>query len=334
MSRFQQIISAVVIFAFGVGSCQTAPTQPSIAPSPFPSILTPTLSPTKIVTLETTQEMITPSPTPFLLKTKFPKACQDEYYDSYTKISPNGEWLAESCFANGTMQVSNQDGTIMFVVDSKNYFNDPLFPELTGSITPVHWTKDSHFIYFTATPEQWNDGAYIALDTFAPLLCRIDIDKGEVSQILFGSFYHSFSPTDRRLIEVQEFEHPVKLIVHDLQTGSSQTLIPDNNSKYGQAVRVVWAPDGLKFVFVAAFGGEYGDEVNEPNIQSLILVDLNDLSQQIIVAEVPDFIEPVSWDENDVIVYRIINYEDRYQTATYNYDYQKEEITILPTNAP
>jgi hypothetical protein len=232
------------------------------------------------------------------------------------------------------MQVSDQDGTKMFVVDSSDYFSDPLFPELTGSVTPVHWTKDSHFIYFTVTPEQWNDGAYLALDSFAPLLGRMDIDKGDVVEVLSGSFYHSFSPTDRRLIEVQEFEHPVKLIVHDLQTGLSQTLIPDDNPKYGQAVRVIWSPDGLKFVFVAAFGGEYGDEVNEPNVQSLILVDLHDLSQRVIISEIPDFIETISWAENDVIVYRIRNYEDWYQVTTYNYDYQKEEITVLPTITP
>jgi hypothetical protein len=162
----------------------------------------------------------------------------------------------------------------------------------------------------------------------------MDISSGEISVVLSGTFYHSFSPTDLRLIEVQEFEHPVKLIVHDLQNGLSQTLIPDNNSKYGQAVRVVWSPDGLKFVFVAAFGGEYGDEMNEPNVQSLILVDVEDLSQRIIVSEIPDFIEPVSWDQNDVIFYRIMNYEDVYQTITYTYDYQKEEITVLPTITP
>jgi hypothetical protein len=352
MNRFLEVISATIILTIGVSSCQATtalhPTeisqpivQHTITLSPSLTSVPPTaVAPTDTFDIQRTltpkieQEKANPSSTPFLLKTKFSKACQDEYYDDYTKISLDGEWLAESCFANGTMQVSNPDGTKIFVVDSKDYFSDPLFPELTGSVTPVHWAKDSHFIYFTVTPEQWNDGAYLALDSFAPLLCRMDIDKGEITEILFGSFYHSFSPTDRRLIEVQEFEHPVKLIVHDLQTGLSQTLIPDNNSKYGQAVRVVWSPDGLKFVFVAAFGGEYGDEVNEPNVQSLILVDLDDLSQRIIISEIPDFIEPVAWDENHVILYRIMNYEDRYQITTYTYDYQKEEINVLPTISP
>ena len=133
---------------------------------------------------------------------------------------------------------------------------------------------------------------------------------------------------------MQEFEHPTKLIIHDLKTGSYQTLVPNNNPKYSQAVRVIWSPDGLKFVFVAAFGGEFGDEVSEPNIQSLILVDLESLSQKIILSEIPDFIEPISWDENDMIVYKIMNYSDRYQITAYTYDYLSQEITTLPTSSP
>jgi len=350
MSHFLQRISITIILTFVVGGCQTAVPpmteifQPTIQPiiglspslTPVPSTLSPTNTPDILPSFipETEQEITKPSPTAFLLKTKFSKACQDEYYDEYTKISPSGDWLAESCFSDGIMQVSNQDGTKVFVVNSKDYFSDPNFPDLTGSVKPVHWTNDNHFIYFTATPEQWNDGGFLALDSFAPLLGRMNIENGQTSEILFGAFYHSFSPTDRRLIEVQQFEHPIKLIVHDLKMGSSQTLTPDNNSKYSQAARVVWSPDGLKFVFVAAFGGEFGDEVNEPNVQSLILVDLDDLSQRILLSEISDFIEPMSWNENDVIVYRVMNYEDRYQITTYLYDYQKEEISVLPTATP
>ena len=292
------------------------------------SVVQPTFTPKAI------QILTTPSSTPFLVMTKFPIACQDEFFSQYTKISPDGNWLAQDCSYNGTMKVSNQDGVSFFAVYSRDYFHDPNFPELTGSVTPVHWTNDSRFIYFTVTPEQWNDGGFLALDSFAPLLGQMDIGSGEIYTILTGAFYHSFSPTDRRLIEIQEFEHPIKLIIHDLSTGSYQTLIPDDNPKYSQGVRVVWSPDGIRFVFVAAYGGEFGDEVSEPNIQSLILVNLEDLSQRIILSEIPDFIEPISWDENDKIVYNVVNYLDSYKETTYIYDYHSQEITTLPTKSP
>ena len=340
MKRYSQLIQTTIAFTLIISGCRgTSSLRATETPEDVAhSIFTPIPSATLYLPPRPTDKVVqlpsAPSPTPFLLKTKFSRACQDEYYEDYTKISPDGRWLAESCFSNGTMQVSNQDGTKLIVVDSKDYYSDPNFPELIGSVKPVHWTNDSQFIYFTVTPEQWNDGGFLALDSFAPLLCRLSIEKGEISQVLFGSFYHSFSPTDRLLIEVQEFEHPVQLIVHDLETGLSRALIPDNNPKYSQAVRVVWSPDGSKFVFVAAFGGEYGDEVIEPNFQSLILVDLEDLPQRIIVSEIPDFIEPISWDENNIIVYRVLNYSDRYQIITYAYDYQHQEITALPTITP
>lgn len=281
-----------------------------------------------------TTPSLVPTSTPSGPKAYYSKACQDEFSNKHTKISPDGIWLAESCSSDGIMQVSNHDGSKKFVVNSMDFFSDPLFPELIGSVTPVHWTKDSQFIYFTVTPEQWNDGGFLALDSFAPLLGQINIQNGETSRIFSGTVYHSFSPTDRRLIEVQQFEHPIKLIVHDLKTGSSQMLLPENNSKYSQAAKVVWSPDGLKFIFVAAFGGEYGDEVEEPIVQSLILVDLNDLSQQTIISEIPNFIEPISWDGNDDIVYRIMNYDDTYQIKTYTYNYQNKQTTSLPTTTP
>lgn len=351
MNRYSKILYLPIIIAYIISGCRTVPansitetpqevSQVTVEPSPMAALpSSPTSGPTDTsfvqptFTPEAIQTLTTTSSTPFLVMTKFPIACQDEYFSQYTKISPDGNWLAQDCSYNGTMKVSNQDGVSFFAVDSRDYFHDPNFPELTGLVRPVHWTNDSRFIYFTVTPEQWNDGAYLSLDSFAPLLGRMDIGNGEIYTVLTGAFYHSFSPTDRRLIEIQEFEHPVKLIIHDLNTGLYQTLIPDDNPQYSQGVRVVWSPDGLKFVFVAAYGGEFGDEVSDPNIQSLILVDLENLSQRMILSEIPDFIGPVSWDENDMIVYNIMNYSDRYQITTYTYDYHSQEIIISPTGS-
>ena len=218
MSRHPHIFQVTIIFVIIMSSCNTASSlpvsetpqevvQPIVEPASSATLsLLPTSNSANTLTVkstftpEVTQTLPAPSPTLFLLKTKFTLACQDEFFDKYTKISPDGNWLAEYCSFNGTMQVSNQDGTKSYVVDSKDYFYDPDFPELSGSVYPVHWTNDSHFVYFTVTPEQWNDGGFLALDSFAPLLGRMDIGNGDVYKVLSGSFYHSFSPTDRRLI--------------------------------------------------------------------------------------------------------------------------------------
>lgn len=345
MSRYLTTISFTTVFLFALSSCagKTIPSPKSLEPPIQPVMTNPptmivknTLTTSPTSTLEATRTKALPSPTPFLLKTKFPKACQNMYFDEWTKISPSGDWLAESCSVDGTMQISNQDGTKIFSLNSKDYFYDPIMPELIGSVEPAHWTNDSLFIYFTVTPEQWNDGGFMmTLDVYAPLLARMNIENGETSEIFRGGmFYHSFSPTDRRLIEIQQSKHPTTLIIHDLKTGATQTLTPNNDSRYSQAANIVWSPDGLKFVFVAAFGPDFGDEANQPNIQSLILVDTANLSQRIIISETSDLIKPISWDENDLVIYQTLNYENRNQITTYGYHYQTDEITPLPTIVP
>lgn len=327
--------------------------QPSITPLGLPPTWTPdtkafTPSPTSIIVYtrtptftpkptSTITETLIPSETPYYLKTDFPNACQSEHFSfSYdTLISPDANWLAEFCYPEGKFQVSDKSGTKILHSDFKNYYYDPQYPALLGSMRPVHWTNDSQYIYFTVTPEQWMDGGNISISELAPTLFRMKIANGEISQILSGIFYHSFSPTDRRLIEIQEYKRPVKLIIHDIKTGSSESLIPNNDSRYSQAGKVIWSPDGQKFIFVAAFGFEYGDEVSEPMILSLILVNLSNSSQQIIVSEISDQIEPIKWGENDVITYNIFYYSGGHETRlVYEYDYGSKTIISQSTPTP
>jgi len=311
------------------------PDTKTFTPSPTSSIVytrtpTSTSQPTP-----TTTETRKPSETPYYLKNDFPNACQSEYFGYDTLISPDTNWLAEFCYPEGKFQVSDKSGTKILHSDFKNYYYDPQYPALLGFMRPVHWTNDSQYIYFTVTPEQWMDGGNISISGLAPTLFRMKIANGEISQILSGIFYHSFSPTDRRLIEVQEYKRPVKLIIHDIKTGSSESLIPNSDSRYSQAGEVIWSPDGQKFIFVAAFGFEYGDEVSEPMIHSLILVNLSDASQQIIISEISDQIEPIKWDENDVITYNIFYYSDGHETRlVYKYDYKSKTIFNQSTPTP
>lgn len=308
----------------GCGSLSQTPTN---APS-----FTQTSTPISIQSFFTPTKTVLSAPSP--LKDNFLDTCQEEFFVEYTKISPDGFWLAETCFPDWTMQVSNRDGTKVFSINHKDYLYDPLFPELSGTVQPVHWTDDSKFIYFIVTQEQWNDGAYLALSSFVPLLCRLDVETGEIKTILFGTVYYSFSPNSKKLITIQEFENPVNLFIHDLETETSQAIIPDNNSKYSQAVRILWSPDSSKFVFIAALGNEYGDEINQPNVQSMILVNLSDLSQEVIIKEMPDLIQPASWDEDGIILYHIMSYENMFPVTTYSYDTNNETTEVIGTFTP
>lgn len=304
------------------------PYSPSQTPvAMFTSIPTLTYTPKP----EVFTEIPKPIETQYDLNTEFKSACQKEFSEYNALISPDGNWLAEDCYSVQGMQVSDKMGTKIYIVPIKKFYNDPLFPELSGSVRPVHWTKDSQYIYFTVYLEQWNDGSFSAFDS-APHLKLLKVANGEINDVLAGNFYYSFSPTDRRLIEIQQNEQPLKLIVHDLKTGDLVSLSPVGNPNYRQAGNVIWSPDGLRFVFVNAFGGEIGGEMIEQMIQSLILVNIENMTQEIIVDEISGSITPISWDENNIILYDVSTYSNGQQTTTsYKYDNNtKEAITLTP----
>jgi hypothetical protein len=350
MSIIRQIgrLSSCILLGLFVAACQAAPSPEATALSP--NLVQPTLTarptrtpfppPTRRPTFtpdylsptpENIQGTVAPEPTPFLLKPVFAKACSEAFIDYYMEISPDGNWLAEYCLLKNIFQVSNKSGTKLYTLDFQTLYMDP--DNRDGTIRPVHWTADNQYIYFTLTPEGWMDGGTFSISDLAPLLYRMQASNGEISKILSGLFYHSFSPTDRRMIEIQEYKHPLKLLIHDLKSGTSQTLIPAANAHYGHAGNVLWSPDGLKFVFVAAYGYDYGDEVSESNVQSLIFVDLASLSQQVVVTDLPAYIKPISWDENDMISCEISSNSERIPTM-YTYSYQQGKIIDISTPEP
>lgn len=350
-----QLRFVIVLMVILLSACKNQSTkittQSSTTPLGLPPTWTPdtktfTPSPTSIIVYSRTPtstsrptptitKTLRPSETPYYLKADFPKACQEQYGGHSTLISPDRNWLAEDCYSFGGLQVSNKAREAKFLIPFKKFYNSPLYPNLSGSMRPVHWANDSQYIYFTVTPEGWMDGGNISISELAPSLYRMNISDGETSKILSGLFYHSFSPTDRRLIEVQEYKHPVKIIIHDITSGSNESLIPNGDSRYSQAGRAIWSPDGLKFIFVAGFGLEYGDEVSEPMAHSLIIVDLTNLVQQIVISEIPDEIEPVNWDANDVITYDIIKYANGHETRlVHKYDYKSKTAINQSTPTP
>lgn len=293
-------------------------------------VYTRTPTPTPISTSTILVRASKPTETPYYLKNDFPNACREQYSDNATLISPDGNWLAEECFEQGGMQISNKTGTRTILVPSKDYYNDPSMPEHRASVRPVHWSNDGQYIYFTVTPEQWMEGGFISISELAPALYRLEIAGGKVSQFLRGIFYYSFSPTDRRLIEVQEYQHPAKIVIHDLKSGESKTITPVGDIPFSQVGSVVWSPDGLNFAFVAGYGNAYNDETDKQWIHSLIAVDLRDLSQQIIAKDIDQWIETVAWDASDLITYTIQGQE----TISYTYDYKSGTVNNQATATP
>jgi hypothetical protein len=336
------MLSASCINQSAQGTTQPSPTFIGLDPTWTPHITTFTPSPTSIIVYTYTPTFtpwptptITatlhrePTETPYYLKADFPKACQQQFLDSSTQISPDGIWLAEICFDAKGMQISNRTGTETLLVPFDEVYSNPMLPDATGSVRPVHWSNDSQFLFFTVDLEA--DRVIGSISETTSALFRIKLSDGRISQILGGYVYYSFSPTDRRLIEVQESIQPVKIVIHDLKTGMSNTISPVGDPLFSQAGDVIWSQDGLKFAVVAGYGWSYGDKTSEQWIHSLIVVDMDNLSQQTIVQKIPMWVDIISWDENDLITYTIFEKPSR---ISYKYDYNSRSIVWQATATP
>lgn len=296
---------------------ETPHTQPTQLPIYTPIVAT-------AFTVEAIRETPEPSRTIIPLLSNFSQVCQDAIDNRTIIISPDGNWLAEYCFAQNVLQVINRDGTIILRENLKDFYYKLGYPDDPGYILPVHWTKDSHYVYFVVSMEGWGEGGPYTISGSSPNLFRMSVPGGKTGLVVNGNFYYSFSPTDRHMIEIQEYKRLVKLIIHDIYTGSAETLIPIGRAQYCQAGSVVWSPDGKEFVFVAASNGKYSDNDGgdcEANIQSLILVDMSNFSQQLIIPANTIYIVPVSWDKNDLITYKLTEYINGGEiVTTYVYD--------------
>jgi hypothetical protein len=71
-------------------------------------------------------------------------------------ISPDGNWLAQDCFADKFLVV-NLDGSKMWELTYFQVFGDaPNYPNNSGGITPLVWTDDSRYLYFIVYTCCWD----------------------------------------------------------------------------------------------------------------------------------------------------------------------------------
>ncbi len=285
----------------------------------------PTLTPSPDFSFKPTAAI---TPTPFDFKAQFPHSCKDKNYQAL--VSPDGKWVAENCFGEKRMQISNQDGTV-YNIDGYDFYTPPVeYPDLWVEVSPQHWTKDSQYIFFTVNPER-GDGCVEWVSNYTSALGRLRVSDGQSSLILSGGFVaYSFSPTDRRLFEAQGFRQPVEVRVHDLVSGEIESFTPGNNPKFDQAGGAIWSPDGLHFVFIAGYTAD-----NCIPTRSLILTGVNPHWQRTILEPAQGFIQDVHWTEGDVIKFTVQDYfSDPFVTTIYEYNFHAEKLNILYTSAP
>ncbi|HMS00797.1 MAG TPA: hypothetical protein PKE62_16215 [Anaerolineales bacterium] len=299
---------------------RTTPTrQPSSIPLPP---LTP--NPTEIAASITEQAFAN-------LNSIYTGMC--ESHPSLILKSPDENWLAQDCLFD-SLQVIKKDGANTWKVSYKEIFSkSDNFPYNQGNISPVHWTNNSQYLYFSARSCCWDPGLFMLSGTTT--LYRMDIKNGMYSLTRSGLFDFSFSPTDRRITFIEELTSPLIVEIQDLTTGSVVKVNLNVDDNHNQASVDAWSSDGLKFAVSTVSGINYSHDVGYLDKFSLIIVDISDLSQRTIVKDLQtNYLRVIEWSEDDILTFQTgYGYFTSEEPKYWQYDL-KTATLIPPTSSP
>jgi hypothetical protein len=226
----------------------------------------------------------------------------DSYRNSLLK-SADGNWLAQDC-SGDSLRIIYKNGSTKREVTYKEIFEKgENYPYNQGAIYPKHWTNDSQYLYFSVLYCCWDPG--IMLLSEGSSLYRLNINNGSYNLIRSGLFNASFSPTDRRVTFIDELIAPPIVEIQDLISGSVNKIKLNLATKYNQASVNTWSTDGLRFAVSAASGSLFDYNSQESSKFSLIIVDAKDLTQRVIVKDMPTVsLHVLNWSEDDALTFQ------------------------------
>ena len=235
------------------------------------------------------------------LKSMFSGMCESSPRSTMT--SPDQNWLAQDC-SYDTFQVIKKDGSKAWKVSYKEIFGgSEYYPQNVGGISPQHWANDSQYLYFSVTHCCWDPFVMMLAET--ETLYRMNIHDGSYNLIRKGAFDFSFSPTERRITFIQELDSPPTIEIQDLKTGDVNTVKLNVDDTYNQAKVDVWSSDGLRLAVKTVSGITYSHKIFNNNMFSLIIIDVNNLSQKFVVKDFPtNYLEVLKWTEDDVLFFQ------------------------------
>jgi len=320
-------------------------TLAACTPAPAPVTLTPTRL------LATPQPTATPSPqpshtftsppattsTPNIAATQvrqtadasatqsagFPVTCKG-FRVGEPSFSPGGNWMAVSCGYqhDQTLDIVNRDGR-QWILQFAELVPDH---DGMGGLSPVHWTGDETYLYFTAYKSYDGGGACFYYPSVNGLY-QINLDSGTVATILPetdvpGSYEVAISPNSRWVAYTNNLDQPRIL---DLRTGET---IEIEVGKY-KTGSLTWSPDGNYLAYARCEIDQDPLKVKNSGLQ-IFAIKTRTLTTPLEVAG--DWVIIESGEGRDFLTIRIENIETfsiRYQF----YDWSTGQLTT-PTPAP
>lgn len=226
------------------------------------------------------------------LETQFPQYCVYDFEGVFK--SPNEKWVAVNCpyLEGGALHVSSIFENTWVIPYSEVFEN---YPNDSGSIDALHWSKDGKYLYFT------NDPCCSHADTLSngDTLFVLNLQTGEWKPIIEGYFnYFLFSPNENRLIyiicSVANANTKIDLHLLDLSTRQEELIHIGNFEQAGYAK---WSPNGEQIALFAQKGNMY----DENEKYSLVIIDLIKKTSNVIILDAlyPSYV--INWSEDDVL---------------------------------
>ena len=313
---------AVIILGASFASCgkvETIQSQPTEEKQTTPTAFLASTTPPTITAI------IVPSETSY---PTVPAQATIEAYDSLclgakeileAEISPNGEWIAASCYwENGKEESPLQVVSLDHSKEWKIYYRDYIVGNneygRKNIIVPYHWSKDEKFLYAVsptiASGCCWIGGKYI-------LLVRLNLETGEHIEMINGTDFGSDLPFSFTISEDDRF-----LLFTPLTTQSYDFTVLDLRSGETRVVSLEEPkPINLEFAIMSPYEDiivlplfkniEYNDYV----VGSLALIDLSLNEQRILVSGLKEGEElyPIHWiDTEHVLISNANPFADRY----------------------
>ena len=232
----------------------------------------------------------------FDLATQFPQLCGFDTEGVF--LSPNGEWIANDCrYSTEEFRVFQTNGHATWIIPLSKLFEN--FPSDAGSVDALHWSTDGRLLYFI------NSGCCPDIDTLSTgdTLFVLNLQTGDWRPLIKGHFnFYSFSPYERYLVYILNNQananSVLDLHVIDQNTGEEA---PINIGEFEQAGYAVWKQNGLQLALTTQTGNMY----DENRKYSLVAIDLQRDTSNIIILNSPDPPYVIDWSHDDILTIRI-----------------------------
>lgn len=259
----------------------------------------PTISKTTLPT-DTLRPTLTPSPIPPTIPVATLKAqatmeslevvCDEYETDSsrYVRVSPNGEWFAIRCGykRNQSLVVQNLEG-IKWVFHLANFLN-PDLQGIMGNFTPLAWSDDGRFLYFTKNLGYDGGGNQCFPGYGVYGLYRLHLKSGTLVTLIqskddwFPGDEIRFSPNNKYYAVDRD---GVKIT--NLESGKESKI------DVSGVMEMSWSPDGKFLAFSVATCGEMLVESS-----SIFVWDSSTNQTQVLLSTKEMLLRPQSWIDN------------------------------------